>query len=87
MKTSIGNVSRFVDSAVKKLQSSFPPVNTYIDEAIIPKCCNNCITVLARHAEGGDVNSRVLILGSGVWVLRKKLLSTSDTQKLKSMYR
>jgi len=72
---------------MKKLQSSFPPTNTYIDEAPIPACCNNLTTVLSRHAEGGEVNPRVHILGSGVWVLRKTLLSTSDTQKLKSMYR
>jgi hypothetical protein len=30
LETSIKNVSRVVDSAVKKLQSSFPPINTYI---------------------------------------------------------
>ena len=64
-----------MDSAMKKLQSSFSPINTYIDEALIPTCCNNLTTVLARHAEGGDLNSRFHILGSGVWVLRKTILT------------
>jgi len=76
LKTSIKNVSRFMDSAMNKLQSSFPHINTYIDEALIPACCNKLTAVFARHAEGGDVNPRVHILGSGVWVLRKTLLST-----------
>jgi hypothetical protein len=55
-----------MDSAMNKLHLSFPHINTYIDEALIPACCNNLTTVFARHAEGGDENPRVHILGSGV---------------------
>jgi hypothetical protein len=75
-----------MNSAMNKSQSLLPPVNTYINEAVIPTCCNNLTAILSQRAECGDVNYRHRILGSGVWVLRKTLISISETQKLKIMY-
>jgi hypothetical protein len=61
-------------------------INTYSDETLMPMCCN-LTTVLPGHAVGRDVNTHVRIVGSGVWILRKTLLSTSEIQKFKSVYR
>jgi hypothetical protein len=88
--TRLENVSEkcftFYEQCHEEVTIIVSTINTYSDETLMPRCCNDLTAVLPRHAVGGDLNTRVRTVGSGVWILRKTLLSTSEIQKLKSMY-
>jgi hypothetical protein len=85
--TRLENVSEicftFYEQCHEEVTIIVSPMNTYNDEALIPMCYNKVTAEHARHAVGGEVNTRVRIVVSGVWILRKTLLSTSEIQNLK----